>query len=82
MNIYVSNLAYGVTEADLRAVFVAFGSVKSARIVYDNDTGRSRGFGFVEMTDQDAMAAIAGLGQSELQGRKLRLGKAEKKSHQ
>ncbi len=82
MNIYVANLAYSVAEADLRAVFVAFGTVQSARIVYDHDTGRSRGFGFVEMADQDAVAAIAGLSQAELQGRKLRLGKAEKKNHQ
>lgn len=78
MNIYVANIAYGVTEADLRAAFAPFGGVQSARIIYDQATGRSRGFGFVEMTIRgDGEAAIAALGQTELQGRKLRLSEAE-----
>jgi len=80
VNIYVANLAYDVTEADLRAAFVAFGTVQSVRIVYDHDTGRSRGFGFVGMADADAQAAISALSQAELHGRKLRLGEAEKKN--
>lgn len=80
MNIHVANLAYGVTHADLRAAFVPFGDVQSVRIIYDSTSGRSRGFGFVEMASCDeAEAAIVGLGQTELQGRRLRLSKAESK---
>lgn len=78
MNIYVANLAYGLTDADLRAAFAPFGGVESARIIYDQASGRSRGFGFVEMTSRsEAEAAIVALGQTELQGRKLRLSEAE-----
>jgi len=78
MNIYVANIAYGVTEADLRAAFASFGGVQSARIIYDQTTGRSRGFGFVEMTIRsEAEAAIAALGRTEMQGRKMRLSEAE-----
>ena len=78
MKIYVSNLAYGLTDADLRAAFAPFGEAESVRIIYDQVTGRSRGFGFVEMTVRgEAEAAIAALGQTELQGRKMRLSEAE-----
>jgi len=78
MNIYVSNLAYGLTDADLRAAFTPFGEVEGVRIIYDQATGRSRGFGFVEMAVQEeAEAAIAALGQFELQGRQMRLSEAE-----
>jgi len=81
MNIYVANIAYGIIDADLRAAFAPFGGVESARIIYDQATGRSRGFGFVEMTIRsEAEAAIAALGQTELQGRKLRLSEAEGRS--
>ena len=81
MNIYVTNIAYGVTEADLRAAFASFGGVQSARIIYDQATGRSRGFGFVEMAIRsEAEAAIATLGKAEIQGRKMRLSEAEGRS--
>lgn len=81
MNIYVSNLAYGLTDADLRAAFAPFGEVESVRIIYDQVTGRSRGFAFVEMTVRgEAEAAVAALGQTELQGRKMRLSEAEGRS--
>ena len=80
MNIYVGNLAHALTDADLRAVFSNFGDVQSVRIIYDKTSGRSRGFGFVEMSDDnEAEAAMAALGETDLQGRKLRLGKAESK---
>ena len=81
MNIYVANLASAITDADLHAAFASFGRVQSARIVYDSVSGRSRGFGFVEMANRDdADAAIDGLGQTELQGRRLRLSKADSES--
>jgi len=81
VNIYVANLAYGLTDADLRAVFTPFGDVESARIIYDQVSGRSRGFGFVEMASRgEAEAAIVALGQTDLQGRKLRLSEAQNRS--
>jgi cold-inducible RNA-binding protein len=62
MQIYVSNLAWAITEDDLSQLFEAYGTVASVRIITDRDTGRSRGFGFVEMPDAaEAQAAIAGL---------------------
>ncbi|HZD59814.1 MAG TPA: RNA-binding protein [Anaerolineae bacterium] len=70
--IYVGNLPYTVTEDELREVFAEKGTVLSANIVTDRETGRSRGFGFVEMEDAEAAAAaIEELNGAELQGRKL-----------
>ncbi|MGH8193371.1 MAG: RNA recognition motif domain-containing protein [Woeseiaceae bacterium] len=77
MNIYVGNLAYSTTDDDLRAAFAAYGTVTSARVVFDRETGRSRGFGFVEMTSSsEAHAAIEALNQTDLQGRQLRINEA------
>lgn len=77
MNIYVGNLAYSTTDDDLRAAFAAYGTVTSARVVFDRETGRSRGFGFVEMTSSsEALAAIEALNQTDLQGRQLRINEA------
>ena len=77
MNIYVGNLPYSVTDDDLRAAFAEFGEVTSAKIIMDRYSGRSKGFGFVEM-DNDAAAeeAIKSLDQSDMQGRKLRVNQA------
>lgn len=72
MNIYVGNLPYNMEEGELKGAFEAFGQVESARIVMDRETGRSRGFGFVDMTvDSEAQAAIDELNGSELGGRKM-----------
>ncbi|RME88763.1 MAG: RNA-binding protein [Candidatus Hydrogenedentota bacterium] len=72
MNIYVGNLAYSATEAELSNVFSAFGTVSSARIITDKYTGKSRGFGFVEMeNDAEAKNAIANLNGSEMNNRTL-----------
>jgi RNA recognition motif-containing protein len=80
MNIYVGNLAYGTTDDDLRAAFAPYGGITSARVVFDKETGRSRGFGFVEMASQsEALAAIEALNQTELQGRQLRINEARPK---
>jgi RNA recognition motif-containing protein len=77
MNIYVGNLSYSTTDDDLRAAFAPFGNVSSARVVFDRETGRSRGFGFVEMANSsEALAAIEGLNQTEFQGRQLRINEA------
>lgn len=77
MNIYVGNLSYQSSEDDLRQAFEAFGQVESVSIIKDKVTGRSRGFGFVEMpVEEEAVAAIDGLNNTELQGRSLRVNQA------
>lgn len=77
MNIYVGNLAYSLSEDELKAAFEAFGTVESARFVSDRDTGRSKGFGFVEMPNkEEATAAINALNGTDLQGRTLTVNEA------
>lgn len=77
MNIYVGNLTFKVTADDLRIAFSNYGDVASARVVMDSDTGRSKGFGFVEMENAaEARAAIEALNQTELQGRAMRINEA------
>ena len=72
MNIYVTNLTYTTTEEELRQLFEPYGIVESARIITDRDTGRSRGFGFVEMPDAaEAQEAIDGLHGTSVGGRTL-----------
>jgi RNA recognition motif-containing protein len=73
--LYVGNLSYDTTSDDLREAFAQFGSVTSAEVMVDRDTGRSRGFGFVEMAD-GAPEAIKGLDLTELQGRKITVSEA------
>ena len=70
MNIYVGNISWGLTDQDLENVFAEHGTVTSAKIITDRATGRSRGFGFVEMSD-GAEAAIEALNEAEVDGRKL-----------
>ena len=77
MNIYVGNLPYAITRDELRDLFAAFGEVKAARIVNDRETGRSKGFGFVEMEDPAAAAAIEALDNSSFGGRTLRVNEAK-----
>ena len=78
MNIYVGNLSFDTSESDLQAAFASYGTVSTARIATDRDTGRARGFGFVEMASQaEAQAAIAGLNGTELQGRTLTVNEAK-----
>lgn len=81
MNIYVGNLSYEAADEDLQAAFSAHGTVQTATVVMDRYTGRSRGFGFVEMPDPDqGRAAIAALNGTELKGRPLRLDEARPRS--
>jgi RNA recognition motif-containing protein len=78
MNIYVGNLAYSVTDDELRETFSAFGEVERASVIMDRDTGRSKGFGFVEMPDDSqAKAAIEGLNEKDLSGRAIRVNEAK-----
>jgi len=77
MKIYVGNLSYSSTEEDIRAAFQQFGTVDTAELVIDRSTGRSRGFAFVEMgNDDEARAAIAGLNEKDLDGRSLKVNEA------
>ncbi|HXS55720.1 MAG TPA: RNA-binding protein [Hanamia sp.] len=72
MNIYVGNLSWSMTDDDLSNLFSQYGAVTSAKILKEKNTGRSKGFGFVEMEDEEAAkTAIATLNESEVQGRKL-----------
>lgn len=78
MNIYVGNLPYSFTEEDLRAAFERFGDVSSAKIVMDRETGRSKGFGFVEMPDQQAAeSAVKAMDGAPLAGRPARVNPAK-----
>jgi RNA recognition motif-containing protein len=75
--LYVGNLGYGISSSDLEQLFAAFGNVGSAQVITDRDTGRSKGFGFVEMSnDQEAQAAIQGLNGKEHDGRPLTVNEA------
>jgi RNA recognition motif-containing protein len=76
-NIYVGNLAYSVADDDLLEAFSAFGEVARAKVIMDRDTGRSKGFGFVEMpNDSEAQAAIEGLNEQPINGRNVRVNEA------
>ena len=77
MNIYVGNLSYSMSEEELRDAFSAYGEVASVKVLVDRETGRSRGFGFVEMPNQsEAEAAIAQLNGKDVGGRALRINEA------
>jgi RNA recognition motif-containing protein len=83
MNIYVGNLSYGMTEDEVREAFGAFGEVSSVKILMDRETGRSRGFGFVEMPNQhEAETAIAQLNGKDVGGRALRINEARPREQQ
>ena len=76
--LYVGNLAYGVTDSDLEQLFAQHGTVQSAQVIMDRDTGRSKGFGFVEMgSEQEAQAAIAALNGKDHDGRPLTVNEAK-----
>ena len=76
--LYVGNLAYGVSNSDLEQMFEEFGTVQSAQVIMDRDTGRSKGFGFVEMgSDAEAQVAIQALNGKEIEGRALTVNEAK-----
>jgi RNA recognition motif-containing protein len=79
--LYVGNLGYTVTDSELEQMFAAHGTVQSAQVVMDRDSGRSKGFGFVEMgSDQEAQAAIAALNSKEVGGRTLTVNEVRPKT--
>jgi RNA recognition motif-containing protein len=78
MKLYVGNLSYDITNASLEELFAPFGSVRSAQVIQDRDTGRSKGFGFVEMDDANAArTAIAELNEKDFNGRPLSVNEAK-----
>jgi len=78
MNIYVGNLAYSVTEEELREAFGAYGEISSCSLISDKFTGQSKGFGFVEMTNNsEADAAIKALNETPLKGRNIKVNQAK-----
>ncbi|HWR33442.1 MAG TPA: RNA-binding protein, partial [Chitinophagaceae bacterium] len=77
---YVSNLSFHTSDDDLRKLFEKFGAVSSAKVITDRETGRSRGFGFVEMaSDNEAKEAIKGLNGTEIEGRSMSVSEAREK---
>lgn len=77
-NLYVGNLAFSTTDSDLESLFTEHGAVSSAQVIVDRDTGRSRGFGFVEMeSDEDAQKAISALDGTNVDGRQLKVNVAK-----
>jgi len=77
MNIYVGNLPFTITEDSLREMFEKFGEVQSAKLIMDRETGRSRGFGFVEMENAEADTAIKDLNNTEMDGRTLKVNQSQ-----
>ncbi len=82
MKLYVGNLPWRTTGADLEELFAEFGEVRSADVVTDRETGRSRGFGFVEMDDDGARAAISELNEKDLHSRRIRVSEARERSRE
>ena len=80
MNIYVSNLSFNTSDAELSELFSAFGEVSSAKVITDRETGRSRGFGFVEMPSEDeGKDAMLGLNNKEVEGRAMTVSVAKER---
>ena len=79
--LYIGNLSYSVTDGDLQSLFAEFGTVQSAQVIMDRETGRSKGFGFVEMGEEtEAQAAIAALDGREMNGRALTVNEAREQT--
>ena len=79
MNIFVGNLPFSVTEDALREMFEPFGEIQTLKLITDRETGRPRGFGFIEMDNADADAAIKSLNNTELDGRNIKVNQSEPK---
>ena len=80
MNIYVSNLSFNTSDTELSDLFSKFGEVSSAKVITDRETGRSRGFGFVEMSnDEEGKAAMSGLNNKEVEGRAMSVSVAKER---
>jgi RNA recognition motif-containing protein len=78
-SIYVGNLPFSATDDEVRDLFAQYGEVKSVKMISDRETGRFRGFGFVEMDEADAKRAVEGLNGTDMGGRSLRINDAQEK---
>ena len=76
MTIYISNLGFNVEDGELKQIFEGYGEVSSAKVIIDRHTGRSKGFGFVDMSDEDAQKAIGELDQTDYDGKTLNVSEA------
>ena len=79
MKLYVGNLPHSMSEDDLTSAFKEYGEIQSLKIITDRETGNSRGFGFIEMSDSDGKNAIESLNNSDMQGRKIHVNEAQEK---
>ncbi len=80
MNLYIGNLHYNVNEEELKEIFKKFGEIMSVRIITDNQTGRSKGFGFIEMIkEEEARVAIENLDGTEIRGRRVKVNQARER---
>jgi RNA recognition motif-containing protein len=80
MNIYIGNISYSMTPEEIKEVFLPFGNVLSVKIITDKQTGKSKGYAFVEMeNDADAENAIKGLNETEVKGRNVKVNSAHRK---
>lgn len=77
MKLYVGNMPFSMSEEDLRTLFAQHGEVQSCNVIMDRNTGRPRGFGFIEMSDDDAKKAMAALHEHEVDGRNLNVNEAK-----
>ena len=77
MKLYVGNMPFSMSEEDLRTLFSQHGEVQSCNVIMDRNTGRPRGFGFIEMNDDDAKKAMSALHEHEVEGRKLNVNEAK-----
>lgn len=82
MNIYVGNLPYSVDEEDIRSLFEEFGDVNSVKLISDRETGRMKGFGFVDMEDAGGANAIENLDGSDFNGRNIKVNQARERTQQ
>ena len=80
MNIYVGNLPFSATDEDLKELFAEHGEVQKAKVIIDRESGRSRGFGFVEMSDNAARKAITTLNETEYEGKQLSVNEARERT--
>ncbi|OGU60721.1 MAG: RNA-binding protein [Ignavibacteria bacterium GWF2_33_9] len=81
MNIYVGNLPFSATDESLKEIFTEYGQVQSAKVIVDRETGRSKGFGFVEMSDNAARKAITELNETEYEGKQITVNEARPKEN-
>jgi RNA recognition motif-containing protein len=81
MNIYVGNLPFSATDEDLKKIFAEYGEVQKAKVITDRESGRSRGFGFVEMSDNAARKAISTLNETEYEGKQLSVNEARERTN-